>query len=112
VDERVSTAVVQAQAARALAALVAAPQITAPLAGARLRSRSITVRGSVAAGANGLPSRVTVNGVPATLAAIGPASARFSARVTVAGAGRHRLTVRASDVAGNARVAGVLVTTT
>ena len=107
VDERVFTSAVRTLAARAVAAMVAAPHITSPASGARLRSRTITVRGALATGANGLPTKVIVNGARATLTAAGG----FSARIRVSGAGWHVLTVRAYDVVGNARSSAIRVHT-
>jgi hypothetical protein len=107
VTENNLTASTKALAASAVAAMVSAPVVTSPHNKATVHAHRVTVKGSVALGANGLPVSVTVNGHKAHLARTA-SKVTFSAAVSVP-LGRHTVTVTATDAAGNARTTKVSV---
>jgi hypothetical protein len=84
----------------AVAEMVDRPSITSPHHGARIHGNSTTVKGSLSAGANGLPTKVNVNGHPAHIADTGPATATYSVTFSES-TGKHTITVRATDSVGN-----------
>jgi hypothetical protein len=93
---------------RGEAGMMPAPRITSPTHGAAIEGHATKVTGVVTAGANGLPTSVTVNGHPAKVKAKGASRATYS--VTFAEPfGTHTLTVVAKDAAGNRRTASVKV---
>lgn len=109
--ESLSTSAVQALAGAAQADVMNAPSITTPTNGALIGIQSTTVRGEVTAGANGLPTAVSVNGHPATLTPIDATRAAYSVQFAQSW-GSHAVTVTAADVAGNTASASVTVTNT
>lgn len=100
VSEGRVTGDVQRLAAAAQREMIAAPVVSSPRSGARLRRHVVTVRGRVAAGANGLPTVVTVNGRRARLHRVSRTSAVYGAAVRLA-SGRRHVGVVARDNAGN-----------
>ena len=101
-SERLTTTAVKALAAAAVAEMINAPVISAPKDHAVITGKRTTVKGSVTAGANGLPTKVTVNGHAAKLTKVSSTKATYqvSFRETY---GRHVLTATAYDNAGNAK---------
>jgi hypothetical protein len=107
-SEAITTAAASALAGRGVADMMPTPTITSPADHAVISGRSTTVKGKVRAGANGLPSSVTVNGHAATLTATGASSAKF--KVTFKESlGKHTLTAVAKDAAGNTRRRSITV---
>ncbi len=94
--------------ARAENGMMPVPRITSPTRGTAIEGRTTKVTGVVTAGANGLPTSVTVNGHVATLKAKGASRATYTVTFTEA-LGRHTLTVTAKDAAGNRRTTSVKV---
>jgi Glucodextranase, domain B len=85
------------------------PVIVGPRDGAVLPGHKTTVTGVVHAGANGLPVTVTVNGHRVKLKVRkGGRSASFTDTFTE-GTGKHIITVRATDSAGNSRSSSIRV---
>ena len=93
---------------RGEAGMMPAPRITSPAPGGAIEGRTTKVTGVVTAGANGLPTSVTVNGHAAQLKVTGASRARYSVTFTEA-LGKHTLEVVARDAAGNRRTASVKV---
>jgi hypothetical protein len=90
--------------------MMTAPRIVSPVHGAVVKGRTTTVTGVVRAGANGLPTSVTVNGHAAKLR-----PDKFGARTTFTvtfteSLGKHTLKVVAKDAGGNTRTSSVKVT--
>jgi hypothetical protein len=84
------------------------PVITSPHRGAKIHGGSTTVKGSLRAGANGLPTVVRVNGHKATITATSATHATY--KVTFHGsAGKHTIKVVASDAVGNSASASTSV---
>jgi Glucodextranase, domain B len=98
-SEQPTAAAVASLGQRATAAMISAPTITSPAAGATVKGKTITVKGSVAVGANGLATKVTVAGHKAHLTATAT-SAKYQASFTEP-YGEHSITVTATDSAGN-----------
>jgi hypothetical protein len=91
---------------------MAAPRITSPADHAVVHGRSTTVKGVVVAGANGLPTSVTVNG---HAAALKPTTSRSKATFAVTfseSLGRHTLRAVARDAGGNVRSTSISVRNT
>jgi hypothetical protein len=84
----------------ASAVMMSKPAVTSPRNGAKTRKHRVLVTGRVAFGANGFPTRVTVNGHRGTLTVLSATSARFRVAVPVA-RGTHTLSVVAVDSGGN-----------
>jgi len=99
-SERWSTTDVKHLAAMAVADMVTPPSIRSPHRGATIHGRSTSVKGSLTAGANGLPTKVIVNGHRAHITRTSSSTATY--RVTFSESlGRHTITVRATDSVGN-----------
>jgi hypothetical protein len=94
-----TTSQVRTLGAEAVADMMAVPAISTPKSGAKLSSHSVTVKGTVGLGANGLPSAVLVDAHAAKITA-GSSSVAYVAHITLS-AGRHTITVVARDAAGN-----------
>jgi hypothetical protein len=110
-SQSVLTSRARALATAAEQSMVAAPHVTSPTAGV-VKGRSTTVKGVVKAGANGLPTSVTVNGHAAKLKPTTSGSkATFSVTFTES-LGRHTLKVVAEDLSGNTRTTKVAVRNT
>jgi hypothetical protein len=100
VSERWATAAVKALAAAGAADFVAKPTITSPHHGATVHGTSLTVKGSLTAGANGLPTAVRVNGHLASITVTSATHATY--KVTFhEPAGKHAIKVVATDAVGN-----------
>jgi hypothetical protein len=99
-SEGVLTAAAESLATAAVHDMVAAPIITSPHNGATVHGKTTKVAGKVVAGANGLPTKVTVNGHRARLGANSLVHGSWSVKFTES-IGKHRLTVVATDRAGN-----------
>jgi hypothetical protein len=99
-SERWSTSDVKALASMAVAEMVDRPSISSPHHGARIHGNSTTVKGSLTAGANGLPTRVSVNGHPAQITKTGLTTATYSVTFSES-TGKHTITVLATDSVGN-----------
>jgi hypothetical protein len=110
-SEQPTTAKVKPLAALAVADMMSTPTIGSPHNGAHIAGHSVTVKGAVAIGANGLPTSVKVNGHPAALT-VNATKTKVSYRVTFSEpSGKHKLTVTATDSAGNKRSRSITVTT-
>ncbi len=108
-SEAITTAESSALAVRGAADLMPSPRITAPASHAVIKGRTTTVKGTVRAGANGLPVAVTVNGHRATLTARTATTGTFVVTFEES-LGRHTLTAVARDAGGNTRRTSVTVT--
>ena len=102
------TAQVQPLASLAIGDMMNAPTITSPVNHARLHGHSITVKGVVTRGANGLPTSVSVDGHAARLTVVTDARARYKVRFRLP-FGTHKISARATDSAHNARVRSIHV---
>ena len=107
-SERWSTADVKHLASMAAAEMVSAPSIGSPHRGATIHGHSTTVKGSLRAGGNGLPTKVSVNGHPAHITRTGSTSATYSVTFSES-IGKHTITVRATDAVGNSAKSSVRV---
>ena len=107
-SEAVRTSAAAQAGRRAAAAMMPTPRITVPGKGAVITGRKTVVRGTVRAGANGLPVSVTVNGHAATLTPKGARRATYRV-VFKESLGRHRLTAVARDAGGNVRSTSITV---
>ncbi len=110
-SERWATADVKPLAQTAVADMMSAPTITSPRSGAKVHGRSTAVHGRLAAGANGLPTSVTVNGHKAKITRINSTTATYVVTFTES-LGRHVLTATAMDAAGNTRSTAIRITNT
>jgi hypothetical protein len=110
-SESIATSATQALGALAVADMVNVPAITSPLANASVPTQSTTVKGSVTAGANGLPTSVLVNGHAATIHKTSATAATYAVTFSEAW-GKHTITVVAKDVVGNTRSKAITVTNT
>jgi len=100
-SENLTTAGASSLAAAAVTEMMVAPSITSPKNRAVIIGRRTTVKGYVTAGANGVPTRVLVNGHAATLTRVSATTSSY--RVTFNESyGYHTLRATAYDVAGNA----------
>jgi hypothetical protein len=98
-SEQPTAAAVQSLGRRATAAMISVPTIASPAPGATVKGKKITVKGSVAVGANGPATVVTVAGHKAKVT---PAGASVKYQVSFKAAyGEHSITVTATDSAGN-----------
>jgi hypothetical protein len=93
---------------RGEAGMMPAPRITSPTRGTVIGGRTTKVTGVVTAGADGLPTSVTVNGHRAKLKITGASRARYAVTFSEA-LGAHTLKVVAKDAAGNRRTTSVKV---
>jgi hypothetical protein len=107
-SERLLLSQVRSLAAAAQTDMVELPRITRPARNAHLPAAPVTLTGHLAAGGNGLPTSVTVNGHVAKIRHGSAVAATFSRTLSL-GAGWHVLTVRARDAVGNVRTATVRV---
>ncbi|HEX4490528.1 MAG TPA: hypothetical protein VH914_04895 [Acidimicrobiia bacterium] len=82
--------------------MINAPTITSPSDGAVLGAMKTTVRGTLTAGANGLPVSVVVAGHDATITKTSATRATYKVTFTES-VGTHTLNATATDVAGNAK---------
>jgi hypothetical protein len=105
-NTQVST--VQPLARAAEADMMPTPRITSPANGAHLAGTSTTVKGTLAIGANGLPTSVKVNGHHATITRTSSTTAKFAVTFTER-AGRHKITAVATDSGGNSRSTHITV---
>ncbi len=94
--------------ARAAADMMPAPWITSPATGAVVTGKKTVVKGTVRAGANGLPVSVTVNGHAATLTARSATRATYRV-VFRESLGKHTLTAVARDAGGTRRSTSIKV---
>jgi hypothetical protein len=99
-SERWSTSDVEHLASMAVAEMVNPPSITSPHHGATIHGRSTTVKGSLSAGANGLPTKVSVNGHSAQITRSSSTEAKYTVAFSES-TGKHTITVRATDSVGN-----------
>jgi hypothetical protein len=99
-SERWLTSDVKHLASIAVAEMVSRPSITSPHRGARIHGNSTTVKGALSAGANGLPTQVSVNGHRAQITKTGATTATYSVTFSES-TGKHTITVRATDSVGN-----------
>lgn len=100
--------------AKTLAAIAASemlnpPTISSPANGAVIKGQTTTVKGSVTLGANGLPTRVLVNGHAAHLTKVSATKETYSASFSES-LGKHTITVTAQDLAGNTKSKSISVT--
>jgi hypothetical protein len=100
IGERWTTAEVKPLAAAGVADFVLKPSITSPQHGATIHGTSTTVKGSLAAGANGLPTSVRVNGHAASITATTTTHATYKVTFLEA-VGTHTIKVVATDAVGN-----------
>lgn len=110
-SEGVLTSDVTKLASAAAGAMVAKPIISSPHNGATVHGRTTKVKGKVDAGANGLPTKVTVNGHKARLGATSLVHGAWSVKFSEA-PGTHTLTVVATDRAGNTASSSVKIRNT
>jgi hypothetical protein len=100
ISERWRTADVKRLAAAGAADFVVKPVITSPHGGATIHGTSITVKGSLTAGANGLPTTVKVNGHAASITATNATHATYKVTIHTSGS-EHKIKVVATDAVGN-----------
>jgi Glucodextranase, domain B len=110
-SERWRTAQVKKLASSAITDMMSAPRITSPANGATVKGKTTTVKGTLRAGANGLPVSVKVNGHRARITRHGSTSATYKVRFHEP-LGRHTITVKATDLAGNTRSASIRIRNT
>ena len=108
-SERWSTADVKQLASMAAAEMVTPPSITSPHDGATIHGHPTTVKGSLSAGANGLPTTVSVNGHAAAITKTSSTTATFTVTFSES-TGTHTITVTATDSVGNSATASTSVT--
>jgi hypothetical protein len=108
-SEAVTTAAASTLGARGAADMMPDPRITSPSNHGHVAGTTTRVKGTVRAGANGLPVAVTVNGHRATLTARSGTTATFAVTFRES-LGRHTLTAVARDAAGNTRRTSITVT--
>jgi hypothetical protein len=108
ISERWTTAEVKPLAALGVRDFVVKPSITSPHRGATIHGTATTVKGSLTAGANGLPTTVRVNGHAASITATSATHATY--KVTFhESAGKHTIKVVATDAVGNTASASTSV---
>jgi hypothetical protein len=88
--------------------MMSTPTITSPANHAHLHGHSITVKGSVTRGANGLPTSVSVNGHAATLTVVSASKATYKVTFSLP-FGTHTITARATDIAHNTRARSISI---
>jgi hypothetical protein len=108
-SKRVDTNGAKTLAAIAVNEMVSTPTIGSPSNGAVIAGQTITVKGSVTLGANGLPTNVLVNGHAAHLTKVSATKVTYSVSFKES-LGKHTIKVTAKDVAGNTRSASIHVT--
>jgi hypothetical protein len=108
VSEKVTTTAARALAGVAQREMVKAPSIGSPKNGAVIKGHLTTVKGAVTLGANGLPTKVLVNGHTAKLARVSATKATYTVSFRLS-FGRHRITVTARDSAGNGKSRSIRV---
>jgi hypothetical protein len=108
-SQNLATTGAKSLATLAVGDMMAAPSITSPANGATLPTTTTTVNGKLAAGANGLPTSVGVNGHAATITKTSATTATYHVVFTEA-AGKHAITATAHDVAGNVKSVSITVT--
>jgi hypothetical protein len=108
-SKRVETKDAKTLAAGAQNEMVNAPTIRSPSKGAAIKGHTTTVKGSVTLGANGLPTKVLVNGHTAHLTKASAPKETYSVSFSES-FGKHKLKVTAKDVAGNTRSKSIRVT--
>ena len=110
-SQSVTTSGAKSLGTLAVGDMMGAPSITSPSNGAVLSSTTTTVKGKLTAGANGLPTSVTVNGHNAAITRTSLTTATY--RVTFSeSVGKHKITATAHDVAGNTRSRSITVRNT
>lgn len=107
-SERWRTADVKRLAAAGAADFVVKPVITSPHGGATIHGTSITVKGSLTAGANGLPTTVKVNGHAASITATSATHATYKVTFHTSGT-EHKIKVVATDAVGNSASTSVKI---
>jgi hypothetical protein len=105
------TSEVQPLAALATGEMMNTPTITSPANHAHLHGHSITVKGGVTRGANGLPTSVSVNGHAATLTVVSAALATYKVTFSLP-FGTHKITATATDIAHNTRTRSISIQNT
>jgi hypothetical protein len=105
------TSEVKPLSALATGEMVSTPTITSPANHAHLHGHSITVKGAVTRGANGLPTSVSVHGHAATLTVVSAARATYKVRFRLP-FGTHKITATATDIAHNKRARSISITNT
>jgi hypothetical protein len=108
-SEALTTEAAPPLGARGAADMMPVPRITAPSDHSHVTGTTTTVKGSVRAGANGLPVAVTVNGHRATLTRRSGTTATFAVTFKEP-LGKHTLTAVARDAAGNTLRTSITVT--
>ncbi len=96
------------RAAVAVREIVSRPSISSPGNGATLHAHTTTVKGSVMAGANGLPTSVVVNGRAAHLRKVSATKETYKVSFSES-FGKHMIKVTARDVAGNTKAKSITV---
>jgi hypothetical protein len=99
-SERWSTTDVKHLASTAVAEMVTPPSISSPHHGATIHGHPTTVKGSLRAGANGLPTTVSVNGHAAHITKTSSTTATYAVTFSES-TGKHIITVTATDSVGN-----------
>jgi hypothetical protein len=110
-SESVTTSGAKSLGTLAVRDMMRAPSITSPSNGAVLSSTTTTVKGKLTAGANGLPTSVTVNGHHAAVTTTSLTTATYRVRFSEP-VGKHKITATAHDVAGNTRSRSIRVRNT
>ena len=105
------TSDVKPLAASATDEMMNPPTITSPANHAHLRGHSITVKGRLTRGANGLPTSVSVNGHAAKLKVVSAARATYKVTLSMP-FGTHKITATATDIAHNTRVRSIHIQNT
>jgi hypothetical protein len=108
VSERWTTAEVKPLAATGAGDFVVKPIISSPHRGATIHGTATTVKGSLTAGANGLPTSVRVNGHAASITATDATHATYQVTFHEK-AGKHTIKVVATDAVGNSASASTSV---
>ncbi|HEY2299573.1 MAG TPA: hypothetical protein VGH43_17705 [Jatrophihabitans sp.] len=93
----------------ALGEMVNPPTFSSPANGATITGKSVTVKGAVTLGANGLPRSVTVNGHAAKLSIVSATKETYAVTFTEA-LGKHTITATAKDTAGNTKTRSIKIT--
>jgi hypothetical protein len=105
---RVETKDTKVLATIAVNEMVAAPSISSPSNGAAIKGHTTRVTGTVALGANGLPTNVIVNGHVAHLSKLSATREGYSVSFSESFA-KHTIKVTARDVAGNTSSKSIIV---
>jgi hypothetical protein len=104
----ITTSATKKLAGLAVGEMVNPPAISSPGAGAVIQGHRTTVKGSVALGANGLPTSVKVNGHAAHLTKVSATKATYKVSFNES-FGKHTITVTAKDVARNTKSKSIKV---